>query len=616
MQPSGHLGTNTATSEEERTLRAEQVRQFYGNAHVGLLASVINSLVLAAIQRDVASHAALVAWVASLTAISFLRYCDVRAYRRRSPQASEATYWGKRFIIGLAASGVAWGFSAVLLFPVNSLAHQTFLAFVIGGMVAGAAGAFSSDMKAFLAFGIPALSPIIVRFTLRWDEFHLTMGGMVFLFGVMMFFIAKEINSARITSVRLRYENSDLESHAEERTEDLRKAYEALKEETTQRKCAESRLNQTQKMEALGTLAGGIAHDFNNILAAIIGFSEMAIDRTPEGLPARRSMDRVFAAGLRGRDLVKQILAFSRRAEQEKEPIRVDRVVNETLKLLGPSLPAGVDIRTDLKGGVGYVLADRTHMEQIVMNLCTNAAHAMCEKGGTIDIGLTDLVVPDSGGPDDIKPGPYVKLTVRDTGIGISSQILDRIFDPFFTTKKSGEGTGLGLSVVHGIVKDTKGYITVESEPGKGSTFTIYFPKIEGGPEMEGAKDELIPTGTERVLFVDDEETLVEIGEQILAELGYDVTSLTSSREALALLKDDPFRFDLVMMDQTMPEITGIELAREILPLRPDMPIIMCTGFSHLIDADKARTAGIKAFVMKPLTKKEIARTIRRALDK
>jgi CheY-like chemotaxis protein len=250
------------------------------------------------------------------------------------------------------------------------------------------------------------------------------------------------------------------------------------------------------------------------------------------------------------------------------------------------------------------------------MNLCTNAVYAMQEKGGSLDIELSDHSASLSNGdPPGIAPGHYVKLTVHDTGIGISADIMEKIFDPFFTTKKVGEGTGLGLSVVHGIVKQHDGSITVISEPGRGSTFFVYFPRITGGPHADALRDDEIPTGSERILFVDDEEALVEMGEDILAELGYEVTSRMNGREALELLKLDPSRFDLVITDQTMPEMTGVELAKEVLGLRPGMPIIMCTGFSYVVDADKAMAAGIKAFAMKPLTKREIAKTVREALD-
>ena len=251
------------------------------------------------------------------------------------------------------------------------------------------------------------------------------------------------------------------------------------------------------------------------------------------------------------------------------------------------------------------------------MNLCTNAAHAMREKGGSLDIELSDYSVsPSDGDPHGIEPGPYVKLMVRDTGTGMSPDIMEKIFDPFFTTKKLGEGTGLGLSVVHGIVKQSRRlHYGRERARAEAPPSPYTSPGSAGELETDAVRDDALPTGSERILFVDDEEALVEMGEDILAELGYEVTSRMSSREALALFKVDPSRFDLIITDQTMPEMTGIELAREVLAIRADMPIIMCTGFSQLVDADKAKAAGIKAFAMKPLTKREIARTIRKVLD-
>ena len=309
------------------------------------------------------------------------------------------------------------------------------------------------------------------------------------------------------------------------------------------------------------------------------------------------------------------MLTFSRKTEQEKKPLPVSSIVKETVRLIRATTPATIGIGVDASSKA-LILADPTQIEQVVMNLCTNAAHAMRETGGTLDIQVTDHSVSQSDvGPDGIVPGLYARLIVRDTGIGIPADIIEKIFDPFFTTKKLGEGTGLGLSVVHGIVKQHDGYITVESEPGKGATFTVYFPRIRGDLETVALHEEEIPRGSERILFVDDEEALVEMGEDILTELGYDVTSRTNGREALTLLKEDPSGFDLVITDQTMPEMTGIELAGAILSLRADMPIIMCTGFSYMVDADKAKAAGIKAFTMKPLTKREIAKTIRKVLD-
>ncbi len=390
----------------------------------------------------------------------------------------------------------------------------------------------------------------------------------------------------------------------------------AAARDMTESRLLETQLRQAQKMEALGTLSGGIAHDFNNMLAAIIGFSELLYGSVAKGSRDERHLKRIMEASIRGRELVKQLLTFSRKTEQEKEPLLLGGIVEETAKLLRATTPATIDIRVNSLSRSGMVLGDATQIQQVLMNLCVNAVHAMREKGGSLDIELSDFSVAESdGGPHGIEPGPYMKLVVRDTGTGIPVGIIDRIFDPFFTTKQLGEGTGLGLSVVQGIVKQSNGYIAVTSERGKGSAFTVYLPRIGSETHTDAVTDDEIPTGSERILFVDDEEALVEMGEDILAELGYDITSRTNGREALALLKEDPSRFDLVITDQTMPQMTGIELAKEVLALRADMPIIMCTGFSYVVDADKARAAGIRAFAMKPLTKREIAKTVRKVLD-
>ncbi len=385
----------------------------------------------------------------------------------------------------------------------------------------------------------------------------------------------------------------------------------------TEQRRMEAHLRQAQKMEALGTLSGGIAHDFNNMLSAIIGFTDLLSGHAATGSRDERHLKRIMEASMRGRELVKQMLLFSRKSDEEKKPIRLSSIVRESVKLLRASTPSSITIKVDVASESGFILADPVQIQQILMNLCTNAAHAMREKGGTLDITLDDFsIAPSAGNGVDIEPGSYMRLVVRDTGAGIPKAIIDRVFDPFFTTKKPGEGTGLGLSVVHGIVTQSKGYITAESEVDAGSTFTVYFRKTADEPSAVAASEQAIPTGSERILFVDDEEALVEMGEEILAGLGYEVTSRTSSREALGLLKEDPSRFDLVITDVTMPDMTGLELAGEVLALKPDMPIIMCTGFSHLVDADKATAAGIRAFLMKPLTKKEIAKTIRDVLDR
>lgn len=389
-----------------------------------------------------------------------------------------------------------------------------------------------------------------------------------------------------------------------------------INNDISERKQVEQQLRQVHKMEAVGALTAGIAHDFNNILASVIGFAELAKNRIEEGSREERYVQRVLDAALRGRELIRRMLTFSRQTEQEKRPLELSSAVKETVRFLRASIPSTINVRMTIESESGLVLGDPVQIQQVIMNLCTNGAHAMKERGGNLDIELSDY----SGWPPNIstklKPGSYMRLVVRDTGDGIPADIIDKIFDPFFTTKSQGEGTGLGLSVVHGIIKGHDGDITVESEPGKGSVFTLFLPKITMERATVREADGPIPTGHERILFVDDEKPLAEMGEAMLLELGYHVVSKTNSREALATLRLDPSRFDLVITDQTMPEMTGMELAKEILTVRADMPIIVCSGFDNSTEGDKAASLGIGALVSKPLTKREMAITIRTVLDR
>jgi PAS domain S-box-containing protein len=381
----------------------------------------------------------------------------------------------------------------------------------------------------------------------------------------------------------------------------------------------EKELRQAQKMEAIGTLAGGIAHDFNNILTAVMGFTEMALSKVPEGRPARRDLERVLDAGARATDLVRQILTFSRPTELERKPIAVAPLVKEALKLLRSSLPTTIDIQQDIviSREEGVVLGDPTEIHQVLMNLCTNAAHAMRAKGGKLSVELAAAVADASlvSRYPDLRPGPYVRLTVSDTGHGIDAAVMERIFDPYFTTKEPGEGTGLGLSVVQGIVKSYGGAITVDSKPGKGSTFHVFLPRIEEVIAPEAGSVELPATGDERILFVDDEKALVDLGEQMLAALGYRVTAKTSSAEALETFRAQPDAFDLVITDMTMPAPTGMELAKELMAIRPDIPIILCTGFRDLVDGKQCKAIGVRELLLKPYLRTDLARTIRKVLD-
>jgi PAS domain S-box-containing protein len=390
-----------------------------------------------------------------------------------------------------------------------------------------------------------------------------------------------------------------------------------INSDITEQKRMEEHLQQAQKMEAVGTLAGGIAHDFNNILAAILGFAELSIDDAPEDSLIKRNMTNVLKAGIRGRDLVERILTFSRKRDPKRAPLRLTPVVEETFKLLRASLPATVTMEFRTHVSHDRVIAESTEISQLVMNLGTNAAHAMREYGGLLELALNDIEFhPDGRSPHpDLAPGAYLELSVKDTGCGMDAATKNRIFEPFFTTKERGQGTGLGLAVVHGIVQSLGGAITVSTEPGSGSTFTVFLPKVAHKEKAQAEVAREVVGGTERILFVDDEEILVELAREMLGRLGYEVVAITDSAEALKIFSAWPDRFQCVITDYTMPKATGVELAKGLMRIRPDIPIILCTGHTEMISRDEARTMGIREFVTKPLVKREMAETIRRALD-
>jgi signal transduction histidine kinase len=378
----------------------------------------------------------------------------------------------------------------------------------------------------------------------------------------------------------------------------------------------QTQLLQAQKLESIGTLAGGIAHDFNNILASVIGYTELALDDIKKGTMLYEYLQEILLAGNRATDLVKQILTFSRQTDQEQKLFQLKLIVIEALKLLRASIPSTIEIKQNVQSNA-LIMGDSTRIHQVLMNLCTNAAHAMEDKGGLLTVDLFDVELDSEfvSKHQNLKSGPYINLTVTDTGHGIPPSILENIFDPFFTTKGKGEGTGMGLSVVHGIVHSHGGTIYCYSEPGKGSTFKVYLPAIERYLKPEERVEKPIPTGIERILLIDDEPAIVNMGERILKSLGYDVTTRTSSIEALELFKAQKNKFDLVITDMTMPQMTGENLSKELMKIRPGIPVILCTGFSARIDEKKALDIGIRAFVSKPILKREIAETIRAVLD-
>ncbi|MCE5336054.1 MAG: response regulator [Desulfobacteraceae bacterium] len=397
------------------------------------------------------------------------------------------------------------------------------------------------------------------------------------------------------------------------RASELQASLEKIRSAEADRLQLQTQLQQSQKMEAIGTLAGGIAHDFNNILGAVIGYAELAQNHIERHCKAYAHLNEVISAGVRAKNLIQQILTFSREAKHSLSPIRLEPVATEALRMIRASLPSTIEIRQTFSSQLA-VVADPTRFHQVLMNLCTNAAHAMRKRGGLLKVSISDFFLnPESASNTAVSPGTYVKLTVTDTGHGMSRHTMDRIFDPFFSTKRKDEGTGLGLSVVHRIIKNLNGHILVRSKPGKGTLFEVLLPAVDAEVETY-PEPQPIPTGTEHILLVDDEKPLVQSLKLQLESLGYRVTAMTCPLEALDAFREAPSQCDLVITDLTMPQLPGDRLAKALLEIRPDLPILLCTGFSTSMDSKSLAAAGFRALLYKPVLKRQLAVAIRQAL--
>jgi nitrogen-specific signal transduction histidine kinase/ActR/RegA family two-component response regulator len=378
---------------------------------------------------------------------------------------------------------------------------------------------------------------------------------------------------------------------------------------------AQAQLVQAQKLESIGNLAGGIAHDFNNILTSIIGYAELALDNAKNGWTVADELQEVLTASQRATDLVAQILAFARQSDENVKPVKVYNIINEVLSFIRSTIPTSIEIRKGLESKA-FIMGNPTQVHQIIMNLCTNAAQAMEDEGGILEVRLKDLAIDkDFDNKKVALPfGNYIEISVSDSGTGIGPEIMDSIFEPYFTTKELGEGTGMGLAVVHGIVQSYGGDIIVESKFGEGTTFTTYLPVTSQQKGEHRYELEPVPYGAERVLFVDDEAQIARMGSQILERLGYKVTTRTSSIEALELFRAKPNDFDLIITDMTMPNLNGDKMTREMMKIRQDIPVILCTGYSKLITDESAAEMGIKALVYKPIVKSDLAKIIRKVM--
>jgi len=873
------------TAVKKEKIYLDQIQKLSGHTILGISATLINSLILSLILWNVAPRMHVVIWFIVLVLISLVRLFLQKSYSKVTPTLENAKKWENMFILTLAFSGIVWGSAAIFLFPSSSIGHQVFIAFVLGGMVAGSVGVFSIVVKAFFAYSIPALLPMVIVFFNLKDEIHIAMGFMIILFWLIMLLTARSLNKTVVTSLGLKHENIELVSEllrkneeiegiVEERTSELKDTNKKLIKEIEVRKNAEdalraseeryrllannvtdviwardlnlnltyispsivnqqgysveeaknrkleeswtsdsfklvrkvfeeeleiekskkadfsrsrtievevrckdgstkwteakmsflrnqdsvpvgiigvtrdiserkqaeqalrnseekyknlvenineviytldesgvityispairtildydsseiigrsftefiysedlprqkerfervlsgpigpdeyrllsksgeirwvqtssmpileknqtvglqgvlsditeskrlqSQLQQARKMESFGTLAGGIAHDFNNFLGIIIGNTELAMDDVPKWNPAHLNLEEILEAGLRASDVVRQLLSFTRRTQLEKKPVNIGIIMQESLKLLRSSIPTSIEIHQNIPRDIDTILANPTQINQILINLSTNAHHAM-PYGGILAISLENVELDEDRAAQypDLNPGRYVNLKVSDTGHGISTMEIDRIFDPYFTTKEVGKGTGMGLSVVHGIVKNHEGAISVKSEYGKGTTFSIFFPVIEEQTAIEAESVEKLPTGNERILLVDDEKSILFTGRNLLERLGYQVETRQNPIEALNLFRVNSNQFDLVITDMTMPKMTGDQLVQEILKIQPDMPIILNTGFNEKIDEEKAKQIGIRQYIEKPFNMGLLANVVRDVLD-
>ena len=427
--------------------------------------------------------------------------------------------------------------------------------------------------------------------------------------------LARALGGKWSAECSLRELNENLALLVDARTAELTQANERLSRDIAERHRLEDRLIQSQKMEALGTLAGGIAHDFNNILGVMMGYAEMIRDAAAGGSGLSRRAGEIVTAGDRARDLVNQILNFSRQGPQVKKPLKLAPLIKETLKMMRSAIPASVELRIQVSDPAAHITGDPTQLHQVLLNLCANAAHAMRQEGGRLSVTLAGAAEEGPPLPPELgDPSWYLRLSVSDTGQGMAPEVQERIFDPLFTTQKPGEGTGMGLSVVHGIVKGHDGAITVHSEPGHGSTFHVFLPRTSAMEAQAAPLAAQARPRAARVLLVDDEKPLVDIGREMLEGMGLTVTGRTSSIEALEAFRFRPEAFDLLFTDQSMPNMTGVQLAREVLAIRPELPVILCTGFSEAVSAEIIKGLGLRDLVMKPLLKAQVAASLVRVL--
>ena len=623
---------------------SEQVRLLYENADAAAAVNLLVSAALSYLQWAVIPRSTLLLWLVYMAGVSLLRFALTRVYFRAANIGNSNLHWEVAFTIGTGLSGIGWGAAGVFLYPEAHLNNQVFLVFVLGGMMLGGSAILAARPAAILAFLIPTGFPAAARFLFEPDTPHRIMALLMLLFNAAILLTTFHFHRAVTRSLGLSFENNGLvsrlqaatqhlqtlneglETRVRQRTAELDETVLHLREEITERRRAEeqraaleARLRHTQKLEALGVLSGGIAHEFNNLLTSIAGYTQVVRESLPSGAEAANNLEEVLKASDRAANLVRWLLIFGHKTEHKPRLISIGRVVSEALELVACSLPPGAILRQSIQSGCGNVFADPDLIHQIVVNLCANAKEALPGKGGVVEVSLAPAEVGGAAPPHPgLADGAYVQLTVRDTGRGIPPELAERIFDPFFTTKPVGGGTGLGLSVVHGIVATYGGRITFESEASRGTRFVVLLPRVDAAAQKaktEAPEPEAV--APQRILLVDDEEAIARLGALLLRGLGHAVTSLTSSNEAIQLFLHQPESFDLVLTDLTMPQMTGKELIRRLRDIRPDIPAILMSGFQETpLEFEIEQTRSATDFLSKPFSRSDLANAIRSVLRK
>jgi signal transduction histidine kinase/ActR/RegA family two-component response regulator len=605
------------------SVRAEQVRTLFGQSVIVLLANAVNALIIGAVLLPSAPVAPLVAWMALMTATTAARLELRRRYLRRRPGPEEATRWGARFVVGSTLTGVLWGVGSVLLFEQGGAPGKLLITFVVGGMTAGAAGTLAAYMPAFIGYTVPALAPLGVRISAMADPLGLAMGGMLWIYLLALVLVARANNRSLTEAFRLRFENEDLLAQLSRAKSDLEEINRTLEERVAERgaeleKKSEA-LRNAQRMESVGMLAGGVAHDFNNVLTIVLANVHFLLTCGRLDEEASEAVREIRGSSERAAALVAQLLAFSRRQVMRPKTVDLNRVVANMETLLARLLGDPVKLTVTLEAGPLLVKADPVQLEQVIINLASNARDAMPNGGQlTIETEAVDHTTGASAAlPPTSRAGPYAALVMRDTGVGMDAKTRRLAFDPFFTTKETGQGTGLGLSTVYGIIEQSGGHVLLESEPGRGTTFKIYLPRAFGAaPEASAALPAVgvARPGAATVLLAEDEPKVRAVTERALRQAGYTVLVAEDGARALDVARAHDGAIELLVADIVMANLGGLELARRLAPERPEMRVLFMSGYGWNVNLPTRDFKGGVDFLQKPFTPDALAEKVARLL--